>query len=153
MFNRERRAHFHPALPSFLASQLMTTYSDAPPPDALRQAQTDLGNVKDIMVRSSLLVVRVEEGRVELQSHHPLSSFSPSLFFPSISPFRSTTSMLFVPPLDSHPLTRSILAFKLTFPVGLTLRSFHAGNELSCWLIRQTPWPVRLGRLGEELGE
>lgn len=31
---------------------LMETYDRAPPPDALRQAQTDLGNVKDIMVRS-----------------------------------------------------------------------------------------------------
>lgn len=30
----------------------MTTYTDAPPPDALRQAQTDLGNVKDIMVNN-----------------------------------------------------------------------------------------------------
>lgn len=30
---------------------LMETYEAAPPPDALKQAQTDLGNVKDIMVR------------------------------------------------------------------------------------------------------
>lgn len=30
----------------------MQQYSDEPPPDALRQAQTDLGNVKDIMVNN-----------------------------------------------------------------------------------------------------
>lgn len=33
-------------------SKLMQQYSDEPPPDALRQAQTDLGNVKDIMVNN-----------------------------------------------------------------------------------------------------
>ncbi|KAL7409456.1 synaptobrevin-domain-containing protein [Mrakia frigida] len=46
-------------------SKLMTTYSDAPPPDALRQAQTDLGNVKDIMVNNIDAILSRGE-RIEL---------------------------------------------------------------------------------------